>query len=114
MVGSSTPTANAVLIGVALLAAALGAMLAPGAWEEWTGALRGVWRDGASVATTVVIRATMATGPWAPHSEPHKTRFTPWRGIMDIANHVFIVTGGASGLGEGTARMLARDRKSVV
>ena len=26
---------------------------------------------------------------------------------MDIANKVFIVTGGASGLGAGTARMLA-------
>ena len=26
---------------------------------------------------------------------------------MDIAGKVFIVTGGASGLGEGTARMLA-------
>ena len=41
---------------------------------------------------------------------------------MDISGKVFIVTGGASGLGEGTARMLARegakviiaDRKSVV
>ena len=27
---------------------------------------------------------------------------------MQIKNNVFIVTGGASGLGEGTARMLAR------
>jgi NAD(P)-dependent dehydrogenase (short-subunit alcohol dehydrogenase family) len=26
---------------------------------------------------------------------------------MDIAGKVFVVTGGASGLGEGTARMLA-------
>jgi NAD(P)-dependent dehydrogenase (short-subunit alcohol dehydrogenase family) len=26
---------------------------------------------------------------------------------MDISGKVFIVTGGASGLGEGTARMLA-------
>jgi NAD(P)-dependent dehydrogenase (short-subunit alcohol dehydrogenase family) len=26
---------------------------------------------------------------------------------VEIANKVFIVTGGASGLGEGTARMLA-------
>ena len=26
---------------------------------------------------------------------------------MEIAGEVFIVTGGASGLGEGTARMLA-------
>jgi NAD(P)-dependent dehydrogenase (short-subunit alcohol dehydrogenase family) len=33
---------------------------------------------------------------------------------MDIAAKVFIVTGGASGLGEGTARMLAREGATVV
>jgi NAD(P)-dependent dehydrogenase (short-subunit alcohol dehydrogenase family) len=33
---------------------------------------------------------------------------------MDIRNKVFIVTGGASGLGEGTARMLAGEGAKVV
>ncbi|MDO8387470.1 MAG: SDR family NAD(P)-dependent oxidoreductase, partial [Polaromonas sp.] len=33
---------------------------------------------------------------------------------MDIAGKVFIVTGGASGLGEGTARMLAAKGGKVV
>ena len=33
---------------------------------------------------------------------------------MDIGNKVFIVTGGASGLGEGTARMLAHEGAKVV
>jgi len=33
---------------------------------------------------------------------------------MDIAGKVFIVTGGASGLGEGSARMLAREGGTVV
>jgi NAD(P)-dependent dehydrogenase (short-subunit alcohol dehydrogenase family) len=33
---------------------------------------------------------------------------------MDIANKVFIVTGGASGLGEGTARMLTANGGKVV
>ena len=33
---------------------------------------------------------------------------------MDIRNKVFIVTGGASGLGEGTARMLAHEGAKVV
>ncbi len=34
---------NAVVIGVALVATALGAMLAPKAWEEWTEAVLGLW-----------------------------------------------------------------------
>ena len=33
---------------------------------------------------------------------------------MQIKDKVFIVTGGASGLGEGTARMLAREGGKVV
>ena len=33
---------------------------------------------------------------------------------MDIQGKVFIVTGGASGLGEGTARMLAAQGGTVV
>jgi len=33
---------------------------------------------------------------------------------MDVAGKVFIVTGGASGLGEGTARMLVREGGQVV
>ena len=36
-------TSNAVVIGLALVAAALGAMLAPKAWEEWTEAVLGLW-----------------------------------------------------------------------
>jgi len=38
-----TATINAVVIGLALMAAALGAMLAPKAWEEWTEAILGLW-----------------------------------------------------------------------
>ena len=48
--GDSTPTANAVIAGAALLAVALGAMLMPRAWEEWSEALLGVW---------------LAVSPWA-------------------------------------------------
>jgi hypothetical protein len=41
--GDIVPTANAVIIGLALVAAALGAMLVPRAWEEWTEAVLGLW-----------------------------------------------------------------------
>lgn len=36
-------TTNAVVIGLALVAAALGAMLTPNAWEEWTETILGLW-----------------------------------------------------------------------
>ena len=39
----SVATSNAVIIGLALVATALGAMLAPQAWEEWTEAILGLW-----------------------------------------------------------------------
>jgi hypothetical protein len=35
--------ANAVIVGLLLIAAALGAMLVPRAWEEWTEVALGVW-----------------------------------------------------------------------
>ncbi|HEY2254614.1 MAG TPA: SPW repeat protein [Variovorax sp.] len=41
--GMTTATANAVLVGVALIAAALGAMIVPRAWEEWTECALGAW-----------------------------------------------------------------------
>ena len=41
--GERTPTANAVVVGVALIAAALGAMIVPRAWEEWIECALGVW-----------------------------------------------------------------------
>ncbi|MHB1250267.1 MAG: SPW repeat protein [Polaromonas sp.] len=34
---------NAVVIGLALIAAALGAIFVPRAWEEWTEAILGLW-----------------------------------------------------------------------
>ena len=39
----TTAMTNAVIAGVLLIAAALGAMLVPRAWEEWTEAALGVW-----------------------------------------------------------------------
>jgi alkylation response protein AidB-like acyl-CoA dehydrogenase len=39
----SFASANAVIVGAALAAAAFGAMLVPQAWEEWTEAALGLW-----------------------------------------------------------------------
>jgi len=41
--GDLAATSNAVVIGVALVAAALGAILVPRAWEEWTEGALGLW-----------------------------------------------------------------------
>lgn len=41
--GDLVASANAVIVGAALVAAALGAMLVPRAWEEWTEAVLGLW-----------------------------------------------------------------------
>jgi SPW repeat len=41
--GDRTATINALIVGVALVAAALGAIMIPRAWEEWTEAVLGLW-----------------------------------------------------------------------
>ena len=41
--GQMTATSNAIVIGVALIAAALGAIFVPRAWEEWTEGALGLW-----------------------------------------------------------------------
>jgi len=56
---ATTPTANAALVGLALLAAALGATFVPRAWEEWTEVALGAW--------LVVLKG--ATGHWLGNSE---------------------------------------------
>jgi hypothetical protein len=38
-----TSVVNAVLVGILLLAAALGAIFVPHAWEEWTESALGLW-----------------------------------------------------------------------
>ena len=40
---STAAMANGVIIGLALVAAAVGAMLVPRAWEEWTEGALGLW-----------------------------------------------------------------------
>lgn len=41
--GETAAMSNAVVVGVALIAAALGAIFVPQAWEEWTEAALGLW-----------------------------------------------------------------------
>lgn len=47
--GETTAMANAVIIGAALVAASVGAIFVPRAWEEWTELVLGLW---------------MAASPW--------------------------------------------------
>jgi hypothetical protein len=48
--GETNALANAVIVGVLLIAAALGAIFVPRAWEEWTEGALGLW---------------LAISPWA-------------------------------------------------
>ncbi|MGH6627350.1 MAG: SPW repeat protein [Burkholderiaceae bacterium] len=41
--GTTVAMTNAVVIGLALIAAALGAIFVPRAWEEWTEGILGLW-----------------------------------------------------------------------
>jgi len=59
--GDTIATANAVVTGLALIAAALSAMLSPHAWEEWTEAALGLWAIASPWALGFSARAE-ATG----------------------------------------------------
>lgn len=62
-----TPTSNAVIGGIALIAVALGAMIVPRAWEEWAEAAIGLWLIAAPwaldfSADTQAMRVSVLTG----------------------------------------------------
>jgi hypothetical protein len=74
--GSSMAMSNAVIVGLALVAAALGAAFVPRAWEEWTEAALGLWlvvapwilgfsaiRD-AMLSTTIAGLVVLALALW--------------------------------------------------
>ena len=42
-VGEAIATANAIVVGLALIAETLGAIFVPRAWEEWTDGVLGLW-----------------------------------------------------------------------
>jgi hypothetical protein len=75
-VGETSAMTNAIVIGVALTAAALGAIFVPRAWEEWTEGVLGLWlivspwalgfaaRDGARLAAVVTGIAIAALALW--------------------------------------------------
>jgi len=55
--GDLTALGNAVIVGLLLIAAALGAIFVPRAWEEWTETALGVW---------------LAISPWALGFSAHQ------------------------------------------
>ncbi len=74
--GSSMAMSNAVIAGLALVAAALGAAIVPRAWEEWTEAALGLWlfvspwilgfggNRNAMLSTMIAGLAVMALAVW--------------------------------------------------
>ena len=65
--GDRVAFANALIVGVALVAVAAGAMLVPRAWEEWTEAVLGLWLVGSPwllgfAGLTTAMHAVVATG----------------------------------------------------
>src|SRR4029077_8396820 len=57
---------------------------------------------------------SLAARPPAAHAGEEETREEDLGGLMQIKGSTFIVTGGASGLGEGTGKMLAEGGAYVV
>lgn len=85
--GDSMAMSNAVIIGMALLAASMGAILMPAAWEEWTEAGLGLWmvvspwvlgfamQRNAMLSTVVIGVAVMALSIWTLATDRD---YTPW------------------------------------
>ncbi len=57
----ATAMASAVIVGVLLLAAALGAIFLPHAWEEWVELVLGLWL----IASPWVLRFSTLPDAWA-------------------------------------------------
>ena len=80
--------ANAVIIGILLIAAALGAIFVPRAWEEWTEVVLGLWmavspwvlgfseQPNATVATVVTGLAIIVLSLWVLATDKD---FAGWR-----------------------------------
>jgi hypothetical protein len=63
------PTASSVVVGLALIAASLGAMFVPRAWEEWSQAVLGLWMIASPwllgfSAQMDVMRVAVASSCW--------------------------------------------------
>ena len=70
--GTTMAMSNAVVIGLALIAAALGAIFVPRAWEEWTEGALGAW---------------LIASPWVLGFSMHSlaTRSTVVTGVVIVA-----------------------------
>ena len=80
---------NAVIVGLALIAAALGAIFVPRAWEEWTEGALGLWlvvspwvlgfsaMFGARLDAVVIGILVVALSAWTLATD--ETYSAPWR-----------------------------------
>jgi hypothetical protein len=73
-----TPLANAVIVGILLIAAALGAIFVPRAWEEWTEVVLGLW---------------LAVSPWVLgfNTLPNATVSTAVTGVIVIVLALWVL-----------------------
>jgi len=90
--GEAAAMANAIVIGVALIAAALGAIFVPRAWEEWTEGVLGLWlivspwvlgftaMNGARLTAVVTGIAIAALALWTLFSDKDYSAW--WRDRM--------------------------------
>ena len=75
---NATALANAVIVGILLIAAAVGAIFVPRAWEEWTEVVLGLW---------------LAVSPWALgfNTLPNATVSTAVTGVVVIVLALWVL-----------------------
>jgi hypothetical protein len=75
---NTTALANAVIVGILLIAAALGAIFVPRAWEEWTEVVLGLW---------------LAVSPWVLgfNTLPNATVSTAVTGVVVVVLALWVL-----------------------
>jgi hypothetical protein len=73
----SVANANAVVVGLALVAVALGAMLVPQAWQEWTEATLGLFIRSVNVVPSQIEQLILKQPGLRPHYVLELSKYAP-------------------------------------